>query len=76
MKTVNRITALLLALILISGSFVCLAAALPKAMSYAFSNLRENRNYIVEYIYENNPDVTLNGMMSGTSQTTYNSSLI
>lgn len=36
-----------------------LAAALPEAMTYAFSNLRENWNYIVEYIYENNPDVTL-----------------
>ena len=36
-----------------------LALALPEAMTYAFSNLRENWNYIVEYIYENNPDVTL-----------------
>ena len=36
-----------------------LARALPEAMTYAFSNLRENWNYIVEYIYENNPDVTL-----------------
>lgn len=36
-----------------------LAAALPEAMTYAFSNLRENWNYIIEYIYENNPDVTL-----------------
>ncbi len=36
-----------------------LAAALPEAMTYAFGNLRENWNYIIEYIYENNPDVTL-----------------
>ena len=36
-----------------------LAIALPEAMNYAFSNLRENWNYIVEYIYDNNPDVTL-----------------
>ncbi|MBQ9913801.1 MAG: hypothetical protein IJO73_06205 [Clostridia bacterium] len=36
-----------------------LAKALPEAMTYAFSNLRENWNYIIEYIYENNPDVTL-----------------
>lgn len=36
-----------------------LATALPEAMNYAFSNLRENWNYIIEYIYENNPDVTL-----------------
>ncbi|MBQ7295884.1 MAG: hypothetical protein IJW86_06790 [Clostridia bacterium] len=36
-----------------------LAAALPEAMTYAFSNLRENWNWIVEYIYENNPDITL-----------------
>ena len=36
-----------------------LAAALPEAMTYAFSNLRTNWNWIVEYIYENNPDVTL-----------------
>ncbi|MBO5936190.1 MAG: S-layer homology domain-containing protein, partial [Clostridia bacterium] len=34
-------------------------AALPEAMKYAFSNLRTNWEYIVEYIYENNPDVTL-----------------
>ena len=36
-----------------------LITALPEAMKYAFSNLRENWNYIIEYIYENNPDVTL-----------------
>ncbi len=36
-----------------------LALALPEAMNYAFSNLRTNWDYIVEYIYENNPDVTL-----------------
>lgn len=36
-----------------------LMVALPEAMNYAFSNLRENWKYIVEYIYENNPDVTL-----------------
>ena len=36
-----------------------LAAALPEAMKYAFSNLRENWDYIIQYIYENNPDVTL-----------------
>lgn len=41
------------------NAFDELAAALPEAMTYAFSNLRENWNYIVEYIYENNPDVTL-----------------
>ena len=36
-----------------------LAVALPEAMKYAFSNLRANWEYIIEYIYENNPDVTL-----------------
>ena len=36
-----------------------LAAALPEAMNYAFSNLRTNWEYLVEYFYENNPDVTL-----------------
>lgn len=36
-----------------------LAVALPEAMRYAFGNLRENWDYIVEYIYEHNPDVTL-----------------
>ena len=36
-----------------------LARALPEAMTYAFSTLRENWNYIIEYIYENNPDVTI-----------------
>ena len=36
-----------------------LMLALPEAMNYAFSNLRENWNYIIEYIYENNPDVTI-----------------
>ncbi|MBO5936067.1 MAG: hypothetical protein J6Q79_00460 [Clostridia bacterium] len=32
---------------------------IPGALNYAFSNLRTNWEYIVEYIYENNPDVTL-----------------
>ncbi len=36
-----------------------LVVALPEAMNYAFSNLRENWNYIIEYIYEKNPDVTI-----------------
>ena len=36
-----------------------LMIALPEAMNYAFSNLRENWNYIIEYIYEKNPDVTV-----------------
>lgn len=36
-----------------------LAAALPEALVYAFSNLWTNWEFIVEYIYENNPDVTL-----------------
>ena len=36
-----------------------LAVALPEAMNYAFANLRENWNYIIEYIYEKNPDVTI-----------------
>lgn len=36
-----------------------LIAALPEALDYALSNLRTNWEYIVEYIYENNPDVTL-----------------
>ena len=35
------------------------AAALPEVLEYAFSNLRTNWEWIVEYIYENNPDVTL-----------------
>ena len=34
-------------------------AALPEAANYAFSTLEENWRYIVEYIYEHNPDVTL-----------------
>ncbi len=41
------------------SSFDELMVALPEALNYAFSNLRKNWNYIVEYIYENNPDVTL-----------------
>ena len=36
-----------------------IVAVLPEAMNYAFSNLRENWNYIIEYIYANNPDVTI-----------------
>ena len=32
---------------------------IPKILEYGFSNLRTNWEYIVEYIYENNPDVTL-----------------
>ena len=32
---------------------------LPGAIEYAFSNLRTNWEWIVEYIYEHNPDVTL-----------------
>ena len=32
---------------------------LPGSIEYAFSNLRINWEYLVEYIYENNPDVTL-----------------
>ncbi len=32
---------------------------LPEAAAYAFGNLETNWKYIVEYIYENNPDVTL-----------------
>ena len=36
-----------------------IAKALPEAINYAFKNLEENWKYIVEYIYENNPDATL-----------------
>ena len=36
-----------------------IAAVLPEAMNYAFSNLWANWNYIVEYIYANNPDATI-----------------
>lgn len=32
---------------------------LPGAVNYAFSNLRINWEWLVEYIYEHNPDVTL-----------------
>lgn len=48
-----------------------LAVALPEAMNYAFANLRTNWNWIVEYIYENNPDVTLTvvGMFPTTLKT-------
>lgn len=48
-----------------------LIVALPEAMNYAFSNLRTNWNWIVEYIYENNPDVTLTvvGMFPTTLKT-------
>ena len=34
-------------------------AALPEAAIYAFKNLWANWNYLIEYFYENNPDVTL-----------------
>ena len=49
-----------------------LATALPEAMSYGVRNMRTNWNYIVEYIYENNPDVTLMviGMFAGDYKTT------
>ena len=48
-----------------------LATALPEAMSYGVRNMRTNWNYIVEYIYENNPDVTLMaiGMFAGDYKT-------
>lgn len=48
-----------------------LIVALPEALNYAFSNLRKNWEYIVEYIYENNPDVTLTviGMFPTTLKT-------
>lgn len=36
-----------------------LIAVMPGAIEYAFSNLRTNWEWIVEYIYEKNPDVTL-----------------
>ena len=36
-----------------------IAAVLPEAAYYAFSNLNKNWEYIIEYIYENNPDVTI-----------------
>ncbi|MBO5934520.1 MAG: hypothetical protein J6Q94_03425 [Clostridia bacterium] len=36
-----------------------IAAVLPEAAYYAFSNLNKNWEYIIEYIYENNPDVTV-----------------
>ena len=36
-----------------------LMAIMPGAIEYAFSNLRINWEWIVEYIYENNPDATL-----------------
>lgn len=36
-----------------------LIVALPEAAVYAFSNLWNNWEFIVEYIYENNPDVEL-----------------
>ena len=48
-----------------------LAAALPEAMSYGVRNMRTNWNWLVEYIYENNPDVTLMviGMFAGDYKT-------
>ncbi len=36
-----------------------IAAALPEAIEYAFSNLRTNWDWIMNYIYTNNPDVTV-----------------
>lgn len=36
-----------------------LIESIPGILEYGFSNLRTNWEYIVEYIYENNPDVTL-----------------
>ena len=36
-----------------------LIEAIPGILEYGFSNLRANWEYIVEYIYANNPDVTL-----------------
>ncbi len=36
-----------------------IAAVLPEAANYAFSNLNKNWEYIIEYIYANNPDVTV-----------------
>ena len=36
-----------------------IAAVLPEAAYYAFSNLNKNWEFIIEYIYENNPDVTV-----------------
>ena len=36
-----------------------LLVAIPEALNYAFASMMENWEWIVEYIYENNPDVTL-----------------
>ena len=36
-----------------------LMPALVEAFKYGFSNLYENWEYIIEYIYENNPDATI-----------------
>lgn len=36
-----------------------LMPALVEAFKYGFSNLYENWEYLIEYIYENNPDVTI-----------------
>ena len=36
-----------------------LIKAIPEAVDYAFKSLEENWKAIIEYIYENNPDVTL-----------------
>ena len=36
-----------------------IAAVLPEAATYAFSTLHENWKWLVEYFYENNPDVTV-----------------
>ena len=46
-----------------------LLAVIPGAIEYAFTNLKTNWNWIVEYIYENNPDVTL--MVIGMFPTYY-----
>lgn len=36
-----------------------IATTLPEAMNYAFSNLRANWTWIMDYIYASNPDVTV-----------------
>ena len=41
------------------NAFAQVNAALPEAAVYAFSNLRKNWDWIVDYIYGVNPDVTL-----------------
>ena len=39
-----------------------IAAVLPEAATYAFSTLHENWNWLIEYFYEKNPDVTIVAM--------------